>query len=138
MARTKKTEAQTIDIAERRAKALDYRKAGLSYRAIGIKLDISHEQARQDIEAELKALAAARQDSAEELRQLELERCDMLFKGLEPMAAIGNPGAVNSFLRVMERRAKLLGLDAPVKADVKTDGQLTIEVVRGKRSDTPE
>lgn len=109
-------------IAERVQLALEYRRAGNSYRWIGNRLGVSYEQARRDVENELKRLAAERQDSAEELRQLELERCDMLLAGLEPMATVGNPGAVNSFLRVMERRAKLLGLDAPVKQDVTSGG----------------
>lgn len=110
-------------IAERKLQALDLRKAGYSYRAIGKKLNVSHEQARQDIEEELRRLAEERKDEATELLQLELERLDMLIKGLEPMARIGKPDAVNSFLKCMERRAKLLGLDAPVKADVTSAGQ---------------
>lgn len=121
MARTKLTESERIKIAERRSLALDHRKAGLSYRAIGKKLGISYVQARRDIEAELAILAKERTDKAEEMRQLELERLDMLTNGLEPMAKVGNPGAVNSFLRVMERRAKLLGLDAPAKMDLNVD-----------------
>ncbi len=123
MARTKRTEAEQIKIAERRSLALDHRKAGLSYRAIGKKLNISYVQARRDIEAELAILAKQRTDKTEALRQLELERLDMLTNGLEPMAKVGNPGAVNSFLRVMERRAKLLGLDAPVKTDLTSNGE---------------
>jgi len=121
MARGKKSEARQINIEERRQQALDFRKAGYSYRDIGARLEVSHEQARRDVEAALAALVADTKDSAEQLRQLELERLDMLTKALEPMAAVGNPGAVNSFLRVMERRAKLLGLDAPVKQDISVD-----------------
>ena len=68
-------------------------------------------------------MAQERQGKSEELRQLELERLDLLTRGLEPMASVGNPGAVNAYLRVMERRAKLLGLDAPVKTDVTTGGE---------------
>lgn len=121
MARGKKSEARQINIEERRQQALDYRKAGYSYRDIGARLDVSHEQVRRDIEAALAALVDDTKDSAGQLRQLELERLDMLTKALEPMAKVGNPGAVNSFLRVMERRAKLLGLDAPVKQDISVD-----------------
>lgn len=121
MTRTKHNEAEQIKIAERRSLALDFRKAGLSYRAIGKKLGVSYVQVRRDIEAELSLLSKERTDKSEQLRQLELERLDMLTNGLEPFAKVGNPGAVNSFLRVMERRAKLLGLDAPSKVDLNID-----------------
>lgn len=122
MARTKKTEAEQIDIGERRLQALELRKSGLSYRKIGARLDISHEQARQDIEAELKILAAERSDKAEELRQLELERLDKLTAALDSWVEAGSHNAVNAYLRIMERRAKLLGLDAPMKTDVTSGG----------------
>lgn len=122
---------EKANIEERRQQALDYRKAGYSYRDIGARLEVSHEQARRDVEAALAALVEDTKDSAEQLRQLELERLDMLTKALEPMAAVGNPGAVNSFLRVMERRAKLLGLDAPVKQDINLDvSKLTDDELR--------
>ena len=104
-------------ILERQLQALELRKAGWPFHEIGDRLGISTSQAFKDVSAQLKRLAALALDNAEELRQLELERLDMLIQGLEPMARVGNPGAVNSYLRVMERRAKLLGLDAPVRQE---------------------
>ena len=53
MTRTKKVEAKEIEVALRQSQAIEYRKAGYSYRAIGAKLNISHEQARRDIENEM-------------------------------------------------------------------------------------
>lgn len=116
MARGKATEKGAI--LQRQLQALELRKQGLTYRDIGDKLSISYQQAHNDVNAELKRLATLTLESAEGLRQLELERLDMLIKGLEPMARVGNPRAVTAYLRVMERRAKLLGLDAPVRQEV--------------------
>lgn len=113
MARGKAAEKGAI--LERQLRALDLRKQGLTYREIGARLEVDYTTAYKDVQTELKRLAALALDSADELRQMELERLDMLTKALEPMARVGNPGAVNSYLRVMERRAKLLGLDAPAK-----------------------
>jgi hypothetical protein len=110
--------AERGKILERQLQALELRKAGFTYRAIGDKLGVDHTTVYKDIQHELQRLAEQQRDSADELRQLELERLDMLLKGLEPMASVGNPGAVNSYLKVMERRAKLLGLDAPVRQEV--------------------
>lgn len=135
MARTKKNESEQIKIAERRARALELRKAGFSYRKIAEKLSVSHVQARADIEAELKLLAEELHESADELRQIELERLDMLTRGLEPFAAVGETKAVNSFIKVMERRAKLLGLDAPIRTDVTSGGEKLEVIIREVNSD---
>lgn len=138
MARGKSTKEKAVTVP-REIQALELRKRGLSYRAIGTKLNISHEQARQDVERELRRLADTRQDKAEELRELELERLDTLQEGLEAMAAVGNPSAVASMLRVMERRARLLGLDAPLKADVTSAGEkLNLPIVFLPEVDDPD
>lgn len=124
MARGKSKEQAKI--IPREIQALELRKAGFSYRDIGSKLGCSHEQARQDVMSELKSLAALRQHEAQELRELELERLDVLQKGLEPMAAVGNPQAVIAMLKVMERRSKLLGLDAPQQIEATVNDVSTL------------
>lgn len=116
-------------ILERQIQALELRKAGWPFHKIGVRLGISTSQAFKDVSAQLKQLAALALDNADELRQLELERLDMLIKGLEPMARVGNPGAANSYLRVMERRAKLLGLDAPARQEVTGAGGGLLEII---------
>jgi hypothetical protein len=121
--------AERGKILERQLQALELRKAGFTYRAIGDKLGVDHTTVYKDIQHELQRLAEQQRDSADELRQLELERLDMLLKGLEPMASVGNPGAVNSYLKVMERRAKLLGLDAPVRQEVTGADGGALEIV---------
>ena len=118
MARGRGKSAEKGAILQRQLQALDLRKAGFTFREIADKLDMSLGQAHKYVHDELKNLAAQALDSADELRQMELERLDMLIKGLEPMAAVGKPDAVSAYLRVMERRAKLLGLDAPVRQEV--------------------
>lgn len=132
MARGKAAEKGAV--LQRQLEALDLRMRGFSFRAIGDKLEVSHQQAYRDVMNELARLASERDGKVEELRQLELERLDMLLKGLEPMARTGNPGAVNSYIKVMERRAKYLGLDAPEKFEDMTkytDEQLQ-RIVEGK------
>lgn len=107
--------AEKAAILQRQLQALDLRKRGLSYRAIGEKLNVDPKTAYNDVMSELGRLAKQRDGKVEELRELELERLDMLITALEPMARVGDPSAVNSFLKCMERRAKYLGLDAPAK-----------------------
>lgn len=120
---------EQAQILERQLKAIDLRKRGLTYREIGRQLDVSHVQAYKDVNAELRRLTKLRDKKADQERQLDLERIDAMIKGLEPMAAVGNPGAVNSLLKCLERRSKLLGLDMPTetKNDHTSNGQ-TISV----------
>jgi hypothetical protein len=105
-------------ILEREKKALELKKLGYSYRKIGDALDMSHTQARHDIE---NALAYIKDDvavDAKALRDLEVARLDDWLLRLESKLRTGDDRAINTGLRIMERRSKLLGLDAPVRSDV--------------------
>ncbi len=136
--------------ADRRVRALELRKAGASYRAIGRELDISEAQAHRDVKAALAKLAELEQASAEEYRTMELLRLDGLalaasriltsphplvsggkvlsgFTGKGMAIGLTDDGpklaAIDRLLRISESRRKLLGLDAPAKvAPVNPDG----------------
>lgn len=150
MANGKKTDQARIDAAERRYKALDLRKQGQSYRAIGAQLNISEAQAHTDVQTALRRLAALELASADELRALELARLDMLIveaarvlaathpyvsggKVLSGFTPDGQPigltddgpklAAIKELRALSESRRKLLGLDAPAKiAQTNPDG----------------
>ena len=49
------------------------------------------------------------------VRAVELQRLDFATEGLMNGVSKGNPGHVQAAVKVQERRAKLLGLDAPTK-----------------------
>jgi hypothetical protein len=102
---------------ERRGKALELRIAGVRYRQIGAQLGVNHQTAYRDVQAALGELAALSAKKAEKLRELELERCDKLVLALWPKVKAGDEKAVRAVVAVMDRRAKLLGLDAPTKLE---------------------
>src|SRR5262249_27674484 len=60
-----------------------------------------------------RALEITYQEPADELRKLELERLDTLSRALWPTATTDPPNlkAIDRLLKIMDRRAKLLGLD---------------------------
>lgn len=150
MANGKKTDQARITAAERRVKALDYRKAGASFRAIGEQLGVSVKTAHQDVQQALADLAELEQASAAEYRALELARLDDLAiaaarilqaehplvsggKVLSRFTADGKAigltdngpklAAIDRLIRISESRRKLLGLDAPAKiSPVNPDG----------------
>jgi hypothetical protein len=63
-----------------------------------------------------KALQSCRDQPARELRQLELLRLDQLQAAHYKAAMGGDAAAAARVLSIMDRRAKLLGLDAGVEA----------------------
>jgi len=56
-------------------------------------------------------------EPAEELLKLDLERLDVMWGIHYINAQGGDVQALSACMKIMERRAKLLGLDAPVKAE---------------------
>lgn len=98
--------AETI---ETERQALELRRAGASYDEISARVGYAHRSsARRAVE---RALARTLQAPAAELRDLENDRLDRLQMALWPKAMRGQERSVEMVLRVMERRARLNGLD---------------------------
>lgn len=102
------------------SEALALRIAGATYRQIGERLKVTHTTAFRAVQQELADLDAVKAKQAERLRDLEVERCERLILGLWSNASRGDDKSVHACLRVMERKARLLGIDAPThdKLDV--------------------
>ena len=115
---------------ERRAQALELRKRGMSYRQIGQELGVSRNTAHRYVTEELDELRAETRASAEQLRDLELERLDQYLARLQPKIEDGDEKAIATALRVQERRAKLTGLDAPQRSEVTIGGESVIDRLR--------
>ena len=143
-----RTSAARVKITERRTKVLALRTAGMSYRAIadrlrgkdGVAEKYNFATAYDDVKAMLDEANANHREQAEDIRALEMERLDAMHMALWADAARGNHGAIDRVLRVMERRAKLLGLDAPTKAQLAgvDGGDITIKVVYDNPGSAPE
>ncbi len=112
-------------IAVRRASAFRLRVAGKSYRAIADQLGVSVHTAWDDVAAELNELRDQTHEDVTAVREMEIERCDQLWTWLRPRLERGDPQAVASAIKVMDRRSKLLGLDASTKIDL--GGKLTLD-----------
>lgn len=133
---------RTLDGAERDAKACEMKARGASYQQISDALEYGgRSNAYRAVQA---ALAELPHESAEELRRLQLQQLDTLTaesiavleadqplvtqsgrvvvdeNGLPIPDLAGRLHAIGLLLRVHDRRAKLMGLDAPVKAEVIT------------------
>jgi len=89
----------------------------MSIRAIADKLGVSKSQVQRDIEKELQAAAERRKKIAGLIIDLELAKLDALERKAWEHITDGELSAIDRVLRSMERRAKLLGLDAAEKIE---------------------
>jgi len=116
-------EASHLATIKNRASALELRRAGASLREIANAIGVSHVQAKRYLDAAMKDLQDAQNDSAEATRAVELDRLDRLHMALWPRAIGGKDKApdyhaIDRLVRIADRRAKLLGLDAPVRTEL--------------------
>ncbi len=115
----KKPNAQTIKVHEKERQALELRLAGVRLADIAVQLGYAdHSGARLAIDCAMKRLGPL--EEAEELRQMEMHRLDDLQFTAAPLLASSKPdetkcAGIDRTLKVMERRAKLCGLDAAEK-----------------------
>jgi len=124
------TQQHSVDAVERDLKALELRKAGVSYEEIAKALGWKGKQGAWF--AVKRCLKKVRQESATELVVLEVERLDKMQTALWAKAQHGDYGAVDRILSIMTRRAKLLGLDAPEKREITgSDGGPLILAIGG-------
>lgn len=139
---------KSLETAKRDGEAAQLRAEGKTYDQIAEALNFSDRSlARRAVE---RALAATVREPADELRQLELIRLDALWveavKVMTTEHITVNNGrvieidgvplkddgptlsAIDRLLKIMERRAKLVGLDSPAKVEVMTLDALDREI----------
>ena len=135
------THAETVLATERRARAVELRLAGYSLKQIGAELGVTFQAVAKMINKELSELRDVAEKDAEILREVEVARLDAMLKAKWPEVEIGNDAAIDRVLRIMERRAKLLGLDAPtrsnVEANIETGSTLSVHLMDNGRFPKP-
>lgn len=112
---SRKQTQREYDRAERKRNALELRLAGASYRDIAQALEVSPATALQDCK---EALADIPAQQADEMRTVELSRLDRLQRAVWPRAVKGDLQAVDRAIKIIDRRAKLFGLDAPQQVQI--------------------
>jgi AcrR family transcriptional regulator len=117
-----RTEEQAIIDTE----ALKLRSRGFTYQQIADNMGCSKGAAYQRVS---RALAAIPAEAVDEYRRLEAERLDGLLAIATHQAYTKKSlFAIDRVLAIMDRRAKLLGLDSPVKHEVVTLDYVTAQI----------
>jgi len=104
------------EVFARERKVLEMRLAGVTFDIIG--KTVGYASAGATYNAYKRALIRTLQEPADEIRDTELARLDRLMQGIWTQALRGEISSVQTALKIMDRRARLLGLDAPTKQQV--------------------
>ena len=99
-------------------RALELRQEGHSYESISEQLGYSTRSA--SYKAVMRRLRDMDRPAVSMLRELEVQRLDAMLYAVWDDVLQGDANAVNTALRISERRSRLLGLDAPHSMEVRT------------------
>jgi orotate phosphoribosyltransferase-like protein len=115
------TREQKIDLQNR---AWELRVAGMTQMQIGTRLNISQSVVSRLLASAREDAITATKDIAGDATTEQIARLDRMLLALWEKVRNGNERAVEAALRVEERRAKLLGLDAATRkaVDLTTGG----------------
>lgn len=103
------THVPSAEVIARETRVLELRRSGASFQTIAAIIGISDRSDAHKIYK--RALARTLQEPADDIRRLEADRLDALQTGVWTRALQGHLGAVDRVLSIMQRRARLLGLD---------------------------
>ena len=117
---------------EKERQVVQYRQSGATFDAIAKKLDYANESSARA--AFKRAMERMRDDVLNnEMRELHRQRLETALMAIWPDVVKGDLEAIKVMLKILERDAKLYGIDAPVKTEVEVtsyDGNLLRERTR--------
>lgn len=109
---SKKSQVETQEMIRQ---VLDARKAGMSFAEIARAVDPPYSDASGAFRAYQRGMKQMIREPAEDVKNLELARLDTMLKALWPAVLQGKWLAIDRALAIMDRRARMLGLDAPLR-----------------------
>ena len=104
-------------VFEREIKVWEYRVAGFTFEQIAQKLNYANESSAR---AAFKRYVTRTKDEtlANEMRDLHKQRLEVALLAIWPAIENGELEAIKVMLKILERDAKLYGIDMPVKTEV--------------------
>lgn len=125
---------KNIDIQTRRSRAMKLRQTGATLEAVATVIsqefkiaNYNRSRAFEDIDECLKTLNAECSHATEEYRREQLERLDDWLSRLQPAIERGDTKAIGAAIQIIDRKCKLLGLDAPMQLMVRQQAESQIE-----------
>lgn len=117
-------------------KALSMRAAGRSYAYIASKLNVNQEDIKCTVREYIKS--SVDMETRREAVKLDLIRLDDMMTAVYERAKNGEIDYIDRVLKIMERKSKLMGLDAREKmvAEERSDGTVKISRVASSKDDS--
>jgi len=118
--------APSPEVLDKEVQVVSLRRQGLTWDQISDRVGYSSPSSSRD--AYLRASRRVMRDDLEDIRNLELDRLDVAMSGIWIGVQNGDPQSVLLMLKIMDRRAKLLALDAPRRLWTKdTPPEISVE-----------
>lgn len=139
-------EEKAAELEAKEAKVLELRRAGFTFQRIAEEVGYATPSGAQ--RALERIMTRNIPQAPEEFRWQELDRLDRMQVALWPRAMKGDDRAIGTIIRLMERRARLVGIDAPQRIqaevvnydgtrDIDGDIERIVNLIRGVDSSEP-
>jgi hypothetical protein len=139
-------EEKAAELEAKEAKVLELRRAGFTFQRIAEEVGYATPSGAQ--RALERIMTRNVPQAPEEFRWQELDRLDRMQVALWPRAMKGDDRAIGTIVRLMERRARLVGIDAPQRIqaevvnydgnrDIDGDIERIVNLIRGVDSSQP-
>jgi hypothetical protein len=137
---------KAAELEAKEAKVLELRRAGFTFQRIAEEVGYATPSGAQ--RALERIMTRNLPQAPEEFRWQELDRLDRMQVALWPRAMKGDDRAIGTIIRLMERRARLVGIDAPQRIqaevvnydgtrDIDGDIERIVNIIRGVDSGEP-
>ena len=111
---TRKRKSVPPEQFDKENKVLELRRSGETWERIAVAVGYANASGTQ--KAYARVVSRVQRESVDEIRDLELDRLDRIQRAFWTPAIVDrDKRAAEVVLKVMDRRAKLLGLEAPTK-----------------------
>jgi transcriptional regulator len=117
-------------LVDQRARALHLRRGGLTFEEIGADLGCDEKRARRLCSDAMEDAREQVATAAKELRAVEVSRLDAMLNSVWDAAMRGNLNVIDRIIKIMERRAKLLGLDVVERTTEFSAEEIAMEAQR--------
>lgn len=120
-----RTTPEAIERRERDLQCVKLRRAGLGWDAIAQQLgysDPGHAYRRF-----MAVMVDYPREDAEAARDLEADRYDQLQRAIWAKCLAGDTWAIDRALKIMDQRARLLGLNAPIRQQIEVLTESTVD-----------
>jgi hypothetical protein len=104
------------EVLAKEAEVVKLRRGGLTWDLIAKQVGYSHASSAQD--AYVRASQRIVRDDIEAIRKVEEDRLDIAQASIWSKVLQGEIASVLALIRIQERRAKLLGLDQPIRQQI--------------------